>query len=115
MKCKICFAVVGIAAITTSIALAQNSKDAPKPKTPAAPSAQPSHAAPPEMQLPEGWTEADMQACMVAATPGPEHAKLAESTGVWHGKTSLWMVPDSDPMMSSCSYTLTPFMDGRFF
>ena len=31
MKCKICFAVVGIAAITTSIALAQNSKDAPTP------------------------------------------------------------------------------------
>jgi hypothetical protein len=68
----------------------------------------------PEMKLPAGWTEADMQACMVAATPGKMHEHLAKSVGVWQGKNTMWMGPDSEPTKSECVSTVTPMMDGRF-
>lgn len=68
----------------------------------------------PEMQLPEGWTQEDMQACMIAGTPGEQHADLAKSAGVWEGKCSMWMMPGADPMVSENTTTVTPIMDGRY-
>ncbi len=66
------------------------------------------------MQLPPGWTEADMQACFLAATPGDKHELLIEGSGVWHGKSTMWMSPGAEPIKSECTATMTPMMDGRY-
>jgi hypothetical protein len=97
-----CCAVVVVAG---SVALAQSSRDK---KT------APGRDVAPAMELPAGMTEADMQACMEAAAPGPMHAFLAESVGTWAGKTSMWMSADSEPVKSLCTSTITSVMDGRF-
>lgn len=89
--------VIAVASIT----IAQPSKDS-KP------------AGQPEMKLPPGWTEADMQACMAAGTPGKMHEHLAKGVGVWQGKNTMWMGPGAEPMKSECIATITPMMDGRF-
>ncbi|HEY3392201.1 MAG TPA: DUF1579 domain-containing protein [Lacipirellulaceae bacterium] len=69
----------------------------------------------PEFKLPPGWTMEDMEACMLAGTPGEEHKKLAEAAGTWHGKVTMWMAPDTEPMPTSeCTAKITPIMDGRF-
>lgn len=94
-------AVAGLAAAFTSIALAgEPSKTAP--------------AGQPQMTLPAGWTEADMQACMMAGTPGEQHAFLAEGAGVWYGKANMWMGPGSEPVSSDITTTITVVMDGRY-
>jgi hypothetical protein len=69
---------------------------------------------PPGPALPPGWTEADMQACMDAGTPGPNQAFLCKQAGAWHGKTTMWMAPDAQPETSECMNTITPIMDGRY-
>jgi hypothetical protein len=74
----------------------------------------PKDAKQPEMKLPPGWTAADMQACMIAGTPGKMQEHLAKGAGVWHGKTTMWMGPGTEPMKSECTSTATPIMDGRF-
>lgn len=100
----LCTAVL-CAAVAGSIALAQPAKDS----KPAAPS-----AGQPEMQLPPGWTEADMQACVQAGTPGKMHELLAKDIGVWEGKCKMWMAPGTEPMTSDCTSTVTGIMDGRY-
>ena len=76
------------------------------------------HAAPPaaeqQMQLPPGWTEADMKACMDAGTPGPMQEWLARGAGTWHGKSKMWMAPGTEPMVSEVKNTIKPMMDGRY-
>lgn len=68
-----------------------------------------------EMPLPAGWTMEDMQACMMAGTPGEMHAHLTKLAGVWHGKSRMWMGPDAaEPMQSECVQTITALMDGRY-
>lgn len=105
MKCKSCFAIVGVSllAVTGSFALA-NSQDRGQDRNP-----------PQEFELPPGWTEADMQACMEAATPGEMHAYLAEGVGVWEGESTMWMAPGAEPMESECTSTITSLLDGRYF
>jgi len=93
-----------MAAVAGSIAVAQPGKDSKAP----APSAQP------EMKLPPGWTEADMEACMIAGTPGSMHELLAKDVGMWNGKCTMWMAPDTEPMASECTYKVTSVMDGRY-
>lgn len=97
-------ATLGLAAAVGSVAIANNSPRDAKPKP----------AAQPEMKLPPGWTEADMQACVLAGTPGKQHEHLAKDAGVWHGKTTMWMAPGAEPMTSECTSTVTPMMDGRY-
>lgn len=117
MRQRFTLAVLGLAAISASLAFAQTQKDPakkptqPTPGTTAAPQNKPEHG---EMQLPPGWTEADMQTCMEAGTPGEMHQHLAKSAGVWHGKTTMWMVPGAEPMQSECTSTISVIMDGRF-
>ena len=106
---SICVAVAYLS--VGSFALAQQAKDV-KPAEGA--KAKPAADAKPEMKLPEGWTEADMQACMEAGTPGKMHEHLTRDAGVWIGKTAMWMGPDTEPSQSECTMTLTPMMDGRF-
>jgi hypothetical protein len=108
MKNRFTIGIAGLAAITASIAFAQAQQDN-KPRAPAAAGAQ--QQAP---QLPPGWTEADMQACAAAATPGEMHAYLAQSVGVWTGTNKTWMAPDTQPTQSECKATITPIMDGRY-
>lgn len=68
----------------------------------------------PEMVLPPGWTADDMQACMLAGTPGKMHEHLAEGVGVWEGKGTMWMAPGMEPMQSECTLTTSVVMDGRY-
>jgi hypothetical protein len=56
----------------------------------------------------------DMQACMAAGTPGPEHKLLARDVGVWAGKNKMWMGPDMPPADSASTTTVTSILDGRF-
>lgn len=71
-------------------------------------------AAAPEAKLPPGWTAEDMQAYMVAATPGKMHELLRQSVGEWTGKCQTWMAGMEQPMESQCTATTTPLMDGKF-
>ncbi len=68
----------------------------------------------PAIPLPPGWTEEDMQACMIAGTPGPMHEFLAESVGEWRAKTTMWMAPGTEPMMSEGESTVTTIMNGHY-
>ena len=95
-------AALGLGGVVGTIAIAAPAKDAKQA------------AAPPEIKLPPGWTIADMQACMAAATPGKQHEHLAKSVGVWKGKTTMWMAPGAEPVASECTSTVTSLMDGRY-
>jgi hypothetical protein len=94
---------VGGILLAGSIAIAQQSE-----KTKSAPGG---HK---EMPLPPGWTEADMQACTAAGTPGKMHKYLAKDVGVWQGETTMWMGPGTEPVSSECTSTVTSVLDGRF-
>jgi hypothetical protein len=104
------FVTLGVAAVVaTTFALAEESKDAGQS------SAQPAAAKDkPEMKLPPGWTEADMQACAMAGTPGEQHKRMAREAGVWMGKNSMWMPGVPEPMKAESTTTVTPIMEGRF-
>jgi hypothetical protein len=65
-------------------------------------------------QLPPGWTAADMQAVMEAATPGEMHKEMAKDIGTWECETTIWMTPDSEPVKSPGEMKMTGLMDGRF-
>jgi hypothetical protein len=97
--------IVALLVAVAGLAIAQQSRD-PKPAA-AQPQAQ-------QMQLPPGWTEADMQACMAACTPGKMHEQLAKGVGVWKGTNTMWMYPGAEPVKTPCTSTVTSFMDGRF-
>lgn len=93
------FALVSLAVIAGSIAIAQPAKDA-------APGAQP--------ELPPGMSAEDMQKYMAAGTPGPMHEWLNEGCGYWVGQSKSWMAPDTEPAVGECTATVTSFMDGKF-
>src|SRR5262245_28395855 len=96
--------IVALLVAVAGLAIAQQSRD---PKPAAQPQAQ-------QMQLPPGWTEADMQACMAACTAGKMHEHLAKSVGVWRGTNTVWMYPGAEPVKTPCTSTVTSFMDGRY-
>ncbi len=106
MSCRKLFisaliAAVGLAAVVGSVAIADSSEGS-------------KGAGKPEMKLPDGWTEADMQACMIAGAPGKMHEHLAKNVGVWQGKNTMWMAPGAEPMKSESTSTFTSIMDGRY-
>jgi hypothetical protein len=68
----------------------------------------------PQMKLPPGWTQVDMQACIAAATPGPMQQKLARGSGHWTGTSQMWMPGSKDAETGDCSSTVSMVMDGRF-
>jgi len=68
----------------------------------------------PEMKLPPGWTMEDMQACVIAGMPGKMHELLAKDIGTWRGKCVMWMAPDTDPVSSDTTMTVSSAMGGRF-
>ncbi len=95
---SISLCVAGGLALAASVVIAQQSQEGGQP----------------EMKLPPGWTAEDMQACMLAGTPGKMHEYLAKDQGLWHGKNTMWMGPGAEPVNSDCTATFTPMMDGRF-
>ena len=86
--------VVG-AALAGAIALAQESKPADK-------------------KAPQGPSDAEMKACIEAATPGPMHEKLAKSAGIWTGNEQMWMAPGAEPSTSPTTWTIASVLGGRF-
>lgn len=68
----------------------------------------------PAMQLPKGWTQDDMQACMMAGTPGEEHADLMKLAGTWVSDERMRMGPDMPEMPSTGTWTMTSILDGRY-
>lgn len=69
---------------------------------------------PPAKGQPEGLS-AEAQACVLAGTPGKQHAFLQSKAGVWSGKTQVWMTPDATEVVRGvCTWTVTSVLDGRF-
>ncbi len=109
-----CFAAAAL--VAASFAFAQPAKDT-KPAKPATTTTTPAHTPTQpagQPQLPKGMTEADMQACIAAGTPGPMHEHLAKGVGTWTGKSTMWMTSESEPTVSDCTSTVTTMMDGKF-
>jgi hypothetical protein len=104
MNRKIIMMFTLIAALTITFYLKSQAAEPSKDAKPAQP----------EIQLPAGWTMEDMQTCILAGTPGKMQAYLAQSAGVWHGKTSMWMAPGADPVKSECKSVVTSILDGHF-
>src|SRR5687768_6743792 len=62
-----------------------------------------------------GPAAAEIQACIAAGTPGPQHEVLTGRAGVWSGRTQMWMGPDApEPLRGECTWTLTPIFGGRY-
>ncbi|GMV26699.1 MAG: hypothetical protein AMXMBFR58_27300 [Phycisphaerae bacterium] len=115
MKRIVRIGLVGVASLSASLVFAQPAKDTrTQPAKPADKTAQPAGQPGQQPPLPEGWTDADMQACIEAGTPGQEHAFLAESVGTWSSKCTMWMTPGGEPMKSEGTTTVQSIMDGRF-
>jgi hypothetical protein len=119
MRHQLRASLAAVVALSATFAFAQsgsptsNQKDTKPPAAPKAPAAKP--ATPPSTgDLPPGMDPADMQAYMDAGMPGPMHAHLAKSVGVWEGKTMSWMAPDAPPTEGTCVSTITTMMDGKF-
>jgi hypothetical protein len=55
-----------------------------------------------------------MEKYMKAATPGPQHQKLAKMAGKWKLQVSSWMAPGAPPMKSEATAEFTSIMGGRF-
>lgn len=96
----VCLAAASLAALG---AWTQPARDQPAKDQPAG-----------QPQLPPGWTESDMQACIEAGTPGEQHRFLARQIGVWRGKSQMSMVPGADAITSECTNTITSVLDGRY-
>jgi hypothetical protein len=90
--------VAGVGVAIGTLALADVAKDAP--------------AGQPE--LPPGWTLEDMQACIMAGTPGEQHEYLAKSVGEWHGTNTMWSPDGTEIGQTECNVSVTPMMDGRY-
>jgi hypothetical protein len=110
VNCKLHLPLIGLAALTATIAFAQDAKKAPANPPAKAAGAQ----AQGEMPLPPGWTKEDMAACAAAATPGPQHKQLAKAVGTWTGKCKMYMAEGMPPSESDCTANYTSLMEGRF-
>ncbi len=103
MKNRLSLIVVGMSALAVGFGVASIPQD--RQPTP------PGQDVP---QLPPGMTEQDMQAVVIAATPGEQHEWLAEGAGTWDGKTKMWMAPNTEPQVSACTAVVEVILGGRF-
>ena len=55
-----------------------------------------------------------MAAMMKAASPGPEHEKLAKMAGDWTFTNTMWMAPGQPPMQSTGTMHAEMAMGGRY-
>ncbi len=68
-------------------------------------------SAPPQMSAKE---QAMMEKYMKAATPGPQHERLAKLAGKWKLQVTSWMAPGGQPMKSDATAEFTSLYGGRF-
>lgn len=110
--CSKHFMFTSLALLGTAIAVgryaAARDQEKPAPPSSAAPSDQP------EFKLPPGWTAEDMQKCIAAGMPGEMHQRLTKDVGEWEGKSTMWMAPGMEPMVSDFKSDVTSIMDGRY-
>jgi len=57
--------------------------------------------------------QAMMEAYMKAATPGEEHAMLADHAGTWKAVVKAWMEPGGEPQMSDGVFRRELLLGGR--
>ena len=67
--------------------------------------------APPEMSPEEAAATAAWEA---AATPGPEHERLAGMAGEWALTVSMWMQPGAEPVVSQATASRRMILGGRY-
>jgi hypothetical protein len=94
-------------------------KDEKKPGDKPAPTAQPPAAKPADKPAGDkpalsAEHQAEMEAWMKAATPGPEHAKLKAVEGNWTTVTKSWHDPAGPPEESKGTREAKWIFDGRF-
>lgn len=65
-------------------------------------------------KAPSSEEQAMMDKYMKAATPGPEHQRLAKMAGKWKMEVTAWMKPDSPPQKSEGTAEYRPVLGGRF-
>lgn len=58
--------------------------------------------------------QAQMEAWMKAATPGEEHAHLAEMAGDWNLTVKMWEAPGAEPTVSEATASSELIMGGRY-
>src|SRR4051812_4266377 len=103
-----CLSVIAVVGMAMSSAFAQQQPAGAKDSGYGKPAAaQPAAKGDNKMQPPPGMSEADMQAMMAAATPGPMHAHLQKSVGNWTGKVKMWMAEGAEPQLSDCTTTIS--------
>ncbi|HYE61867.1 MAG TPA: DUF1579 domain-containing protein [Phycisphaerales bacterium] len=133
-------AVVGACAVVVNAQ--PEKKDTGRPSAPAATPASPARPSQPndrqpadrkptdkkpaDMKQPEGMPEGamppgmtpelmkEMEACMIAAQPGPEHQHLQSMVGTWEGKNKMWMTPDAPPMETTSTARFASTLGGRY-
>src|SRR3546814_445271 len=70
--------------------------------------------APQASATPDAEQQAMMAAWQKAATPGPQHAQLAEHfAGTWDTKQTMWMDPSAPPMVETGKSVDTAVLGGR--
>lgn len=72
------------------------------------------HDTKPAEQSAGGMSDADMQKMMQAASPGPEHQRLAKMAGDWTFTNTMWMAPGAPPMQSTGTMHAETTMGGRY-
>jgi hypothetical protein len=90
-----------IAAAALLLAAPIRSVRADEPKAPA-----PKQMSPAEQQMMEKYVK--------AATPGPEHQKLAKLAGKWKLQVTAWMAPGAPPQKSDGTAEFTSVLGGRY-
>ncbi len=55
-----------------------------------------------------------MEAMTKAATPGEQHKMLAHMAGTWDAKVTMWMMPGTDPIVSTAVAENKVIMGGRY-
>lgn len=59
--------------------------------------------------------QAEMEAWQKAGTPGTQQQRLIDgAVGTWSAKTSMWMDPDAEPMVSTGTSVNTAVLGGRY-
>jgi hypothetical protein len=58
--------------------------------------------------------QAMMEKYIKAATPGPEHQRMAKMAGKWNLAVSSWMAPGGPPQKSDATAEFKPLFGGRY-
>src|SRR5262245_21579950 len=59
-------------------------------------------------------SDQDMQKWMQYMTPGDMHKMLAKGAGSWKAKTTFWMAPGAEPVVSDATFTGEMILGGRY-